>query len=235
MTNNNISLVSSYSRDILINLGNKVIREAAGGPMLFLKNTLKDMGIPYNEFSGKEMKVEILIEGGKEFGRIREEPSIKFFPATKVSSWVIISTILNEWDLTGLKRYTGKVFVDIQGFVRDGSDFGKKKLWQGCDKFAPKIYCLKGTVEEMSYLPKEVYEEQKERLLVITDGSKSIKLYDKGKIFRIPIAKKIESENKIGAGDTFLGYFIGAMFLGKQPVEAANFAVSKTSIFLKNK
>lgn len=232
---NSISLVASSSKDILVDSQNQIIEELIGGPIYFLKNALKDLSIPYKIFPVKEMDVEILVKDRREFGKVKCEGDAILFPIKKVSSWVIISTILRELDLSNLNDYKGKVFLDIQGFVRDGSSFGKKRFWKESEAIAKYIYCLKGTEEEISHLPKKVIEDQKKRLLVITNGTNNIVIYDKGNLITVPILKKVKPKNTVGAGDTFLAYFVGSMYLGKNSEEAVKFAVEKTTNFLENK
>ena len=56
----------------------------------------------------------------------------------------------------------------------------------------------------MSYLPKNVFEEQKKRLLIITDGEKDIGYYYRGKKYSKFVKRFTKPIDIIGVGDTFL-------------------------------
>lgn len=230
-----IVVISSYAQDRLVSPQGKIVKNQLGGPILFLHRALKDSGIPHELIYGDKINVEILISERGEFGKVLTTPKVQPLPFLKPSSWVIISTVLQEWDLTSLLNFEGRVFVDIQGFVRDGSDFGKKKYWEEVAVFADKIFCLKGTRQEVSYLPKEVLENQKQRLLVITDGDQDLEVFYQGKRFFIPVEQSKKPKDTIGAGDIFLGYLVASMYQGKNPLEAVKHATYKVAQFLRSK
>jgi len=230
-----ISVVSTFATDKLVRENGEVMAEQAGGPILFLETTLKKSNIPYQSFTGQPIDVEILITENGEFGKIPFQPPSLKLPVDELSSWVVISTLLREWDLSNCINYDGKLFVDIQGYVRDGEDFGKKRIWHEIVDFADHIFCLKGTKEEVSYLPSVIQEDQKKRLLIGTDGSRGVDIFYKGSHTFIPVRTTLASSNTIGAGDTFFGYFVGEMFKGADPVNAARVAVERTTFFLKDK
>lgn len=103
------------------------------------------------------------------------------------------------------------------------------------EDFAGKIFCIKGTREEVSYLSKSGLELQKRKLLIITAGDKGIELYCRGKNWQIPITAVSGLADTIGAGDTFLAFFVVAMFQGYAPLVACKYAAAKTTQFLQAK
>ena len=127
------------------------------------------------------------------------------------------------------------MFVDIQGYVRNGNDFGKKQVWNEVREIAPNIFCLKGTKEEVNYVPQDVLEYQKNRLLIVTDGSNGLEIFYKGGGFSVPAEKISKPKDTIGAGDTFFGFFVSSMYKGYDPEEAAREASKKTANFLQSK
>lgn len=233
---NTISIVSTKAEDILIDEQNTIFSPQEGGPLLFIEQAIKQLHIPYKTYYGDKLTVEILIKNKKEFGsKLQKQPNIQTFPQKDILDWVIVSTLLNEWNLNNIAKYMGKLFVDIQGYVRDTKQFSKKKTWTDLEKFYKYITCLKGTTEEMQYIPTYIYEDQKQRLLIITKGEDGIELWQNGEQFNIPVEQKVNPKDTLGAGDTFFGNFVGYQVLGEEPVIAALKAIEKTSQFLNKK
>lgn len=227
-----ITLVSSTSVDTVIDEAGKITSKQAGGPALFIGNALESDSINYNSVLGNEVEVEILLTGHGEYGRIINTPTKKSFNALTTYDWTILSTIIDEWVIKP-GNLPKRLCLDIQGYVRDGEDFGRKQLWSDGASLLGSIYCLKGTKQEIACLPREVLEDQKQRVLVVTDGERGAEIYYKGTLFRIPVAKIDNLIDTIGAGDTFFGHFVAAMFRGKPPEAAGIYAAKKTTQFLR--
>jgi sugar/nucleoside kinase (ribokinase family) len=229
------SVLSTFAQDILLRENGEVISRQSGGPILFLERALQASNVPFHLLYGETIDVEILMTDHGEFGRISNPPKILPFPLEEVADWVVVSTVLKEWELDKIERFQGKVFVDIQGYVRSGQDFGRKQVWQEATDFAEKIFCMKGTRQEVSFLPESVREDQKNRLLIATDGGNGLELFYEGKNFYVPAGEPIKPRDTIGAGDTFFGYFVAAMYKGADPENAAKHATEKTRDFLLKK
>ncbi len=228
-----LSVVSSFATDTLVNQSGKILNQQAGGPAFFIESALKKAKIPYKLFSGKTIGVEILVTPSGEFGRVITSPVQKSTDSLKFSDWAIISTVLDEWRLA--EPLPEKLFVDLQGYVRDGKDFGKKKVNETINQLAGSVFCLKGTKEEVGYLSSTAQERQKKQLLVVTDGDKGVEVFNQGTYTKM-VPKKVKSlRNTIGAGDTFLAYFVASMYQGNAPETAARYAVDATTDFLTNK
>ena len=232
MSKRYINILSSFSKDRLIDEQGTVLALQAGGPALFIKNTLENTGVPFKLNCGTPIEVEILITNKGEFGRISQLPRQQTNDLA-LADWAIVSTVLDEWQLN--EPLPSKLFVDLQGYVRDGSDFGKKQTSTIINRLAGKVFCLKGTKEEVSYLAKNSLERQKKKLLVITNGSQGVELYYRGKYKYFPVSKVENLSNTIGAGDTFFAYFVASMFQDDNPAVAAQYAIEQTNKFLKTK
>lgn len=227
----NISIFSTYALDKIIDKDGHLISEQLGGPMFYLKRALEDIDLGFDFFHGETVDVEIKISDKGEIGRIVSFPKIIPLPMS-ISKWIIVSTIFNEWDLRTVPKLNGKIFVDIQGYIRHGNNFGGKTIWKDIRYYADNIYCLKGTKEEMSYLPKSVYEDQKKRLLIITDGERGVEWFSRGQRYSAMIERNVKSLHTIGVGDTFFGYFVGFLYKRKTLESSMRLAIKNTEKFL---
>ena len=223
---------STYSVDSLVNEQGEVLAVRAGGPALFILRVLERELISFKLRFGQQIGVDILINDKGEFGRVPRQPQRRTINAAH-ADWAVVSTVLDEWQL--VEPLPTMLFVDLQGFVRDGGNFGKKQPSKIIEDLAGKIFCLKGTREEINCLSKSALGIQKKKLLVITDGDKGVELYCRGQKQQIQITKVGGLVDTIGAGDTYLAYFVAAMFRGDTPLVAAKYAAVNTSKFLKTK
>ena len=231
-----ISLISTLTEDVLLDEQGKVISTSQGGPGLFIGNALLGEGVPFRLIEGDRLKVEILVTPRGEFGKIPTKPREMAIDADLLNGWAIISTVVGEWKLPEEGRLSGCLFVDLQGFVRDGTNFGGKKVWSLDDSIARQIFCIKGTAEETKYLPPSVLEDQKQRLLLITNGKNGVDMYFRGDHHHYQVKEEVVGlKNTIGAGDTLLGNFAAQLFKGNSPDQALQTAIGNTSIFLKQK
>lgn len=228
-----ILIFSTYSTDKVTKNGKTTITK--GGPLFFIQNAFEDNGVPFLARHGETIDVEIKVEHGKEKGRVANFPKSIKISGPKDSPIVVLSTIFNEWDFSNLDKFKGKIFVDIQGYVRDPDKFGGKKVWNPSLNILKQIYCLKGNKEEMKYLSKNALKDQKKRLLIITNGKQGIEWYSKRKKYSIKNGRKIKVPDTIGAGDTFFGYFIASRYDGINVRRSICNAISKTSEFLESK
>jgi len=233
MKKKKIFLFSTYTEDKIIDEHGIMLKKQPGGPLLFIKKALNNTQVNFISFHGENIKVLIKITKNGEQGRVITTPSINPLPVISADGWIIISTVFKEWNLENISKTKNKIFLDIQGYVRNIHTFGKKALWKNIEKYAKNIYCMKGTKEEVSYVPKNVYENQKKRLLIITDGKNGVEWFFKGKKYFIPVNKKIKSLYTIGAGDTFFGYFIGYLYKRKTIKISLEKTCIKTENFLK--
>lgn len=230
---NKVIILSSFARDVLLNKDGKTLREQKGGPAYFIQAVLKkenvNFGIPYRPM----LKVKIIMTSKGEYGKIElsQKPIMVNWQSIN-EPMILISTILDEFDLENIKDYKGQIFIDVQGYVRDGKDFGKKKRW---NINVNSIFCIKGTEEELSYLPKDVLEKQKRKMLLVTRGIKGSTLYFKNKVITARPATVIKSIDTIGAGDSFFAFFISMYLQSNNPKKSLEYATFKTASFLAMK
>lgn len=231
-----ITLFSTLAKDKLVDNSNNTIKEQVGGPAFYILKIFKKEKISTATKLVGPVEVQILVNEHGESGKISEIPKKIKMDFRKVNTpFVIISTLLDEFNLQSLDKYKGKIFLDIQGYVRDGRNFGKKKSWQPAAAIINNIFCLKGTEEELSYLPKKFLKIQKQKILLITRGNKGCRVFTNGKFFTVKPDKIIKTSDTIGAGDTFFAYFIAKFIKDNNVKQSVKYASDKTSNFLKNK
>lgn len=233
-----ISVLATHTEDIVVEESGNVLTSQPGGSSLFIKQALSDANVRFRDFNKNRDKltVKILLAQNQELGKVIDKPVAIKADSVPLTDWVIVSTVLDEWDILTLRKFPKKLIVDVQGYVRDGLEFGKKKNWESIEKIYKSIFCLKGTKEEIAYVPKAIVKDQKaKRMLVITNGSKSVEIFYKGKRHIMPVAPLEGLKDTIGAGDTFLGYFTAGLYKKRSVEDAGRYAIARTRVFLLDK
>ncbi len=231
--NKKITILSTFTEDKIIDKANKTIKTQKGGPSFYISNVFKREKLVFNIIKTPTIKIEIKLKKDGEVGRVKTKPKIKKINFGKIKSeFLVISTIIKEFNLRGISKFKGKIFLDIQGYVRGGKNLGGKKLFHQSNEVTSSIFCLKGTEEEIRYLQKDFVKNQKQKILIITKGSKGCEAFIFGKKYVIKPKKILDIKNTIGAGDTFFAYFVSQMYKNNNPVKSIKYATEKTSNFL---
>ena len=222
------AVLSSFADDIILNNDTMTLEKREGGPALFIKKTLDDLGEEYDIARSKKGIVEILIEGGVEKGRI-VNPGKVYHPRINANT-VLVSTLLDE---VNLERITGEydhIYVDVQGFVRDPTQFGCKKDWN--IKRFKKIKMLKTTDYEMKHIPPALLEQVKQNgILIVTRGGGDVTVYDHGKEHTFKV-DELHVGDTIGAGDTLFAAFSSKYAETGDVNKAMEFGLEHTKKFL---
>jgi len=226
-----ITVVATNAEDVLIGPQGEIGRQP-GGPMMFIKAALLEAKVSFTPIAGESIVVEILVE--EELGRVPNRPTPRSLGDLVLSNWVILSTVCGEWEVPTEGELPPRLCVDLQGIVR-GDDFSEKRVWDIDPEVARNIFCIKGTCDEVAYLPARVREEQKERLLVITNGPNGVELFHKGEYRRLEATAIDDLPDTIGAGDTLMGWLTAGMYQGMKPEVAAVRAMRRTEQFLRAK
>lgn len=225
-----LRIYSSFSRDKIINnKGDVQIKK--GGPAFYINNVFKKNKFPYLLKIGKIINVEIKLENNEEIGKVKEKIKSQKILFKNTDNVILVSTIGKEWILNSIDDKKIKVFLDIQGYVRDLDFFGKKKFFN--KRFLSHIFCLKGTEEELKHIPKNIIKKQKNKCLLITKGQEGSVVFSKKKKFIFKPSKKIISRDTIGAGDTFFANFVLNFIKTGDEIEATGkIATEETVEFL---
>ncbi len=228
-----ITIFSTFALDKLVDEAGQLVREQKGGPALYLSNIFRQEKIPFTIESSVLTEVEIMMTKSGEFGRIlkRSTPLSIQFSSIK-TPFIVISTLLDEFSLKDISYFQGNIFLDIQGYVRDGKDFGKKKYWNPEKEIIDSIFCLKGTEKELANIQNTFLKNQKQKLLIKTMGKLGCEVFMDGNRYMVSPKSVIKTDNAIGAGDTFFAYFISKFMQSDNMLRSVNYAVEKTSEFL---
>lgn len=173
-------VISSFAEDRIIYGSKKVLKK--GGPARFITQVLKKLRMPYQLICNDEGIVEIDMRNNMEKGRIISTSKILCQMQNKAEI-VLISTLLDEFDLKAFGKFC---CVDLQGYVRDGSDFGKKRAFDSEE--LEKFDVVKVTKYEVQYIPKDRVKRLK--TLVITDGEKGFEVIQEGNRQKFTIKRK---------------------------------------------
>ncbi|HUC89319.1 MAG TPA: PfkB family carbohydrate kinase [Patescibacteria group bacterium] len=230
-----ISLISTMTEDVLLDESGRIMQTSQAGPAFFLKNAFSSESVPFESFEHSKFKVEILVTPEGEFGRTPTLAKPSVIKQGQLKEWTVISSVAEEWQLPDGISLPKYLFVDLQGFVRNGSNFGGKKAWSVSNFIAEQLFCIKGTAEEVRYLPCEVFERQKQKLLIITYGKDGVDVFYKGQLCHFRGKTVTGIRDTVGAGDTFLGHFVAKMYKGASPIEAGENAVQDVVTFLEGK
>lgn len=219
-----ITVISSFARDRLIKEDS--IEERVGGPANFITRYLEKSNFPYTLYTGKRGEVEIDCRGGREQGKINEVGKIEV-EQNWLPGLVLISTLLDEYTLEAKGDFC---CVDIQGYVRDGIDFGRKKSFDSAALSRCQI--VKGTEQELAYLTP--YRRQTIPVIVVTRGSAGFQVVTWKKTFDFPV-EKIPCRDTIGAGDTLFTAFCLQYYQSWDIEASADYARAEVNSFLQQK
>lgn len=227
-----LTVVSSFARDTLVDPKLKVIKIQRGGPAFFISQALENEKVNYRLVTGEIIDVEVLVDSANEYGKVFKKYPVQHVPRIN-SQFTLLSTLLREWPINNASYKNTSLFIDIQGFTRSRGNFGKKRTLAVPHNFVP--FCIKGTSEEISCLPKSFIQRQKQRLVIETRGSRgSIIFWHQRRTVIIP-SHRITSPDTIGAGDSFFAYFIAQYIQSGNPILSARYATKKTEGFLRRK
>jgi len=231
-----ITIFSTFAKDKIIDRKTGVINIKRGGPAFYLSNVFNKEKVPFTIISTSRAEIEILITSSGEVGKVKKKPKIQKINFSRIKTpFIVISTILNDFIFDNVASYKGKIFLDIQGYVRDGRRLGGKKIFSPSREITSSIFCLKGTKKELRYIPKTWFEQQKRKILIITKGELGCEVFVLGRKFKMKVKKKISTLNNIGAGDVFFAYTIGKFLKTNKFLESIKYAIEKTSKFLSLK
>jgi hypothetical protein len=221
-----ITVASSYALDLIYLKDKTVVRD--GGPALFIRRQLKREQLPFFHCKGKHVGlVEIDLRGEKPTGRTIKASSIILPEPEEPPDLFLLSTLLDEAPVKPLGKLNA---IDIQGYVRDCSDFGKKISFSHPD--LNRFQIIKATKKEALYLPKELLDTHP--LLLITDAEQGLELKSCGKSQKI-LVEPLSPPDAIGAGDTFFTAFSTHYCKTGSVDSAVKHALNQTRALLEEK
>jgi len=219
--------------DSFYDINGTFLRQRKGGPAFYIRQALEDLAVTYDLKIAKTMKVDITVNGKDESGFIKSRPVQKKIYTDLRQDVIIVSTILNEWELV---PSTALLFVDIQGYAR----FYRQQKIQRKIKFTTRILdsiaAIKATSEEACQMEIQTLEKMKRKQLIITRGSGNITVWAESRAYEIPVQPVYDLPDSVGAGDTWFSAYVSYVIVNNFfPVNAANAATLYTRNFLERK
>lgn len=227
-------VISSFARDKIVYPKLNRADARPGGPAFWISRTLQNLGVGFIVLSGKRnAQVEIIVDKDGERGAVRSVDRIKVHRSEVADArFILISTILDEFDLGVLNDFGGYIIFDIQGYVRSARTRNKPFLPPaGVTK---RIRVLKATAEEFANLTDEFIDMLRDAIILITKGKEGVDVFENRKKYSLPGSEiKTWPADTVGAGDVFLAAFTSQFLNGKLAVEAAEFAIQYAAQFLQ--
>jgi hypothetical protein len=131
----------------------------------------------------------------------------------------------------------GACGVAPQGFFRCWDDDGAIRTcsWEGAATALGDATFISLSVADAPR-PRELAAElaRGDRILALTEGERGARVYTGGRCFHVPAWERPELE-PTGAGDVFAASFLVALGEGREPLEAAQFAVCAASFAVEAK
>lgn len=230
-----LHVFASFAEDILLNEERQELKRQMGGPAFFIQNALGKMGSKFELISSTPAQVELVMTNAGETHTKLVAKAAAFTPrfADLSGKGVLISTTINEINLQGIEKFPGPAFIDVQGYVRYPEDSSQKRLWEKGSRL--DTFCLKATQAELAFLPPQLVERQKQKILIVTKGGEGLDLYFEKSVQSIPVPKKIAGRDTIGAGDTLLANFAARYLQTGNVFGSITFAMSEVADFLAAK
>lgn len=233
---NLLTLIASHSNDKLFDKNGKHLSTSKGGPAFFIGSVLKKERINFKKLINNSIEIDVLKDKKGELYRCSNPPLPIYIDCSNIKSlYLVVSPIFDEFRLHSPSLFRGKIFLDVQGYVRNARYFGRKKNWKPGEELADSIFCLKVSLEELKYISKNIIKKQKNKILILTKGKGGIELFAFGKKYTIKAPKIVKTKNTIGAGDTFFAYFISGLIKSYDLKKASFYASLKTAEFLTMK
>jgi sugar/nucleoside kinase (ribokinase family) len=151
---------------------------------------------------------------------------------------VYVSTVLDDVSPQALKQFNNSLIaLDIQGFIRKGSD--KRWIranWDNAKEYLKNVNVLKMSDYEKQFFPMSFEEAVKIgnlEVILLTLGKNGVVAYSNGNYYHMPaLAKKVVSS--IGAGDYFLTCFTESYHKNRNVSESLKLASLDVASFLEN-
>jgi sugar/nucleoside kinase (ribokinase family) len=229
-----IIVVSTLATDWIVDDSGGPPRPVPGGPGHYIPRALQLLGAPCNLITGSAVNVEVRHGDDGEVYRLEAIPRIPL-PPSLVAPAVIVSPIVQEIDPDAFPDVTGLLALDIQGLVR------RPEVWtdatEGPFHLAPllrRAALVKGSVDEVALLDDESRDALACTTLLLTGGHRGARIIAPEGETRVD-ANRVETENTIGAGDSFLAALVWALVCGRPMTTAAAEAARFTEQMLRTR
>ncbi len=156
-----------------------------------------------------------------------------------------VAPIVNEVSrsvVDKLRRLTGTLSLDPQGFVRELGAMGnlRPRRWSNLHVLE-QIDLYKSSASEIRMitgffdlrLAMEKIHNYGAKVVIVTRGNKGSKLLFEGKLHEVPACKSRIIRDSTGAGDAFIGAFLAEYVEGKEPLWCARVGSAAASFVVE--
>jgi hypothetical protein len=229
-----IVVVSTLATDWILDEHGGPARAVPGGPGHYIPRALDMLHAPHRLVTGERVQVHVRHGEDGEVYRLEPIPLIPL-PETITAPAVIVSPIIQEIDPAAFPEVVGLLALDIQGLVR------RPRVWTDCTTgsfhLAPllrRATLVKGSVDEVALLDATSREALAHTTLLLTGGHRGARIVGPEGELHVP-ANRVDTENTIGAGDSFLAALVWALVRGSAVTEAAAEAARFTEAMLRGR
>lgn len=224
-----IDVISTFAEDEIVRVDRDTTTELAG-PAFWIQKTLSSLEAKFQLHTPpRPARVRIVVSKNGENGSIISQPKIEVAKIPKTSNIFLISTVGNQFDLENIIEFNGVIAIDLQGYLRQKVAIVFSKAVQ------KKVSILKVNEFEAKKMPNDFFENQKQRVLIVTKGRGGCDLYDRGNHFTYKSNHLLNLPDTIGAGDTFFSSFCFYYQTKRNADVAIKEALIHTEKFLKEK
>jgi hypothetical protein len=226
-----IVVVSTCTTDWILDPAGGPAMPVPGGPGYYIPRALDMLDAPYTLLTGERIDVEARHTPNGEAYRLPPIAPIPL-PAAIDADAVILSPIIREIDPFHLPQIHGLLIVDIQGLVRTPNVWTNET--RGPFAAAPLLEradLIKASIDEVALLDDESKDALRRSQALITGGHHGAKIVGPQGELTIAV-NRVDTENTIGAGDTFLASLTWALVRGASTEDAANEAARFTESVL---
>lgn len=229
-----ITLVSTHTLDRVASTGGKSNVETPGGPARYVAHALGRLNFPYRLITGGVANVDVLPGAdGEQYVIPRLSPIP--LPVRLEGDAIILSPVMREIDPDAVPPTEGPLVLDLQGFVRQpGRPSGEETEKVRLVSLLRRASVVKASKHELALLDTDSCRALGRAILVETRGVRGAIVRVAGREYTVP-AQPVQTDNTIGAGDTFLAGFICSTLRGNGPVAAATAAARFTEAFLRER
>ncbi len=228
-----VLIVSTHACDIFTRADGSTTC-SAGGPALYMTNAFQLLGVPYQLITGEVARSAVTPSAHGEEYTITPIAPIPL-PDRLVGAAIVLSPIVREIDPDSLPPISGRLILDLQGFVREpGVSSSHVKTRFDLADLLHAADVVKASEAELGRLTADSQRALSRAIVLVTMGERGVRVRVGNREEVVP-ARPVRCRSTVGAGDTFLAGFTAALLNGVGEIEAARQAARFTEDILRGR